>query len=312
MEIYIANYQKESDEVLLSKPDGIFIPLKLFVCTYVAKLTNLNITPTDFTEIIKNNLNMTVIAVNSNFGHGCMEGSEEYVKHPKEKVGLRKRQGDGTCFNSAVEPVISLNPTVVKKYFIKCFPTTGEMQIPGVINQDLSDGHEVLLTFVDYLNTLHLSEFPVEIQWEIPKMLNYKFRLIRNSPRILINLMALATYLYKLELTDLLIMKEITGDIKLLPPFKVKEVKPAIEDIKVSFRFEYNDNSPRINIFQEGKINILGCNSISFANDIYEFFKRLFDEYWKSLVCIKPKKDKEVENGGVTVKRKYVRKTVAN
>ena len=50
---------------------------------------------------------------------------------------------------------------------------------------------------------------------------------------------------------------------------------------------------PRINIFQGGKVNILGAESIDSANLIYNFIVDIFKYNWDKCISIKPKKDKD-------------------
>lgn len=286
-------------------PDVIFSELNLFVCTYVAKLANININFEQLTNILCNNLSGNILAINSNYGHASQLGYESFIKQPKKinsksstyvKGRTRKIQGDGTCFNSAIEPVIKLDNSIENKfYFIKCFPTTGETQIPGVIKNDFSDGHDVLVTFVEYLNALNIginengTIKEIYIEREGPKMLNYKFKLNRETNRILINLIKIAEYLILLESND-----DVNVDswVLVTKPFPIKEIKSPVDDIKVSFRFQTSlKRAPRINIFQEGKINILGAESIDSAELIYIFLTDIFKLNWRNLINIKPEKD---------------------
>lgn len=288
-------------------PTEIFSELNLFVCTYVAKLGNINVNFEQLTHKLCSNLSGNILALNSNYGHSAQIGHESFIKHPKTatndksssvymKGRTRKIQGDGTCFNSAIEPVIKLDRSPEDKfYYIKCFPTTGETQIPGVINDDFSDGHDVLVTFINYLNALQIGIKDTDdtvkqicIEHEGPKMLNYKFKLNRETNRILINLIKVAEYLFLLEQGG-----EMNTWVPVTPPFDIKEIKSPVDDIKVSFRFQTSiKRAPRINIFQEGKINILGSESIESARLIYTFLTDIFRNNWMRLINVKPEKDK--------------------
>jgi hypothetical protein len=127
---------------------------------------------------------------------------------------------------------------------------------------------------------------------------------IRNSPRILVDLRALATYMRNLELAKAIEgtpLSEIqcarfevdNWPMILLPPYLVRETKPPTDDVKVSFRFKGENRAPLINIFQEGKINILGAYSTEFAEKVYAFFTQLFTANWSKLVCLQPRRDLE-------------------
>jgi hypothetical protein len=330
-ESFLPNHKHLSDEELLVPPaGGVLTPLTLFVCTYVARLSNLHHDFVGLAQLMCKDLHGCILAVNSNYGHAAQPGSEAYIKVPKVRkyqAGTarsreRKFQGDGTCFNSAIEPIIHIeHPNIPddKIYKCKCFPTTGETQVPGVILTDFSDGHAVLVAFVDYLNEMNVGDLEpvlpgespqnpparkkIEIFSEQPKMINYKFRLQRTSPRILVNLFALAAYLSILERTKVVEGAELTADqvmkfagwpVVVLPPFPVREVKTPNDDVKVSFHFQEATRKPRINIFQEGKINILGADSTFSADKIYAFFTQLLISNWGALVALQPRRDLEV------------------
>lgn len=285
-------------------PDQIFSPCAVFVSTYVAKLSNLHVPFEKLTEIISNNLGNNIVAINSNFGHAAVPEYKAQIKPPKKidstKGRTRKIQGDGSCFNSAIEPVIKIDSSSSNKlYYVKCFPTTGQTQIPGVIHSDFSDGHEVLVTFVNYLNNLKITDSTISILNEGPNMVNCKFELNRSSDRLLINLMKLSEYLQIIELNKYINDSEseednYSGEWHIIkPPFYIKEVKSPVDDIKASFKASVTDKrSPRINIFQEGKVNILGGLDIESCNLIYEFLNNIFRHNWKHLINIKPEKDK--------------------
>jgi hypothetical protein len=320
-ETFHPGYKLADDAVLLRQPaDTPLTALKLFVCMYVAQLEGPRIGFVELSRIIVANLRGAVVVLNSNFDHGCQPGYEFLVKRPKPPVVRaapararpRKVQGDGTCFNSAVEPILSIeHPDVdpAKVYKVKYFPTTGETQVPGVLCADLSDGAAVLRAFVSYLNELGLGAADAHGQrpvfrtiLEQPKMLNYKFRIIRSTPRMLIDLQALTAYMSALEATRMAgagpcseahAGRFAAWPAAILPPFPIRETKPPTDDVKVSFRFRGETRSPRINVFQEGKINILGADTVEVAYRIYDFFVRLFSANWVALICLRPRSDAE-------------------
>lgn len=285
---------------LLTPPEGAaFTNLTLFVCTYVAELSGLRIGFAELTRLLCRDPQGCLLAVNSNFGHAAQRGFERHIKAPRPprvrqgptRGRARKVQGDGTCFNSAVEPVIALPGSPPDKvYYVKCFSTTGVTQVPGVVRPDLSDGHEVLVAFVGYLNALNLENGPVAIEGERPKMLNYKFQLRRSSPRLLVSLHGLCTVLLALEAA-----RAVEGGPSCegvpSPPYAIRETKQPTDDVKVSFRFRCAERAPRVNIFQEGKVNILGADSQESAQRIYDYFERLFAALWPALVCLQPERD---------------------
>jgi hypothetical protein len=289
----------------------------------------------------------------------------------------RKGQGDGTGFNSAVELILDLSapgaaafvaaltgmvgvggapaaapaaaaggasaaaaaaPVREKLYKTKVFPSTGETQVPGVLDAAYRDGHAALELLAALLNELGagvagegapptpawaqqrraaeeaalagnaaaLGEYagrlaawaamaplpgprsPVTIASENAKMLNYKFKLHRSDPRVLVDLVAFAAFLAALEgrRPPPAPMRAVAA------PYPVRETTPPREDVKVSFRFECERRQPRVNIFQGGKINILGADSAECAVRIYAFFVEAFRANWGAFVCLQPRRDR--------------------
>src|SRR5271156_6739926 len=115
---YLVDHHWLADPVLLGIPArGPLTPLTLFVCTYVAKLANLHISFETLALKLCENLHGCVLVINSNFGHAAQPGYEGYMKEPKPipktraptRGRARKVQGDGTSFNSAIEPIIAVD-----------------------------------------------------------------------------------------------------------------------------------------------------------------------------------------------------------
>lgn len=335
---YLPRYRTLGDDVLLAMPEkGALTPLTLFVCTYVGWLENICVKVPDLTRIMCERPHGCLIAFNSNYGHAAQPGEERYIKVPKPppvrhvpaRGRPRKLQGDGTCFNSAIEPVIRVGLPGIPKgkvYFPKCFPTTGEAQVPGTVLPDLSDGHCVLQALVDYLNELGVGKGGelIRIKSELPNMLNYKFRIRRNSPRVLIDLLRLAEYMELLEQAGAVavaanavavaanaegaapaaaaapvpaleaLFAEKGWPAVVLPPYLVREVKAPTDDMKTSFRFKADKGAPLINVFQAGKINILGAKTVESGRQIHAYFTRLFTRLWDRLICLQPRRDNEV------------------
>ena len=257
----------------------ICTPIILFVYTYVAKLQNLNISFVEITELMIKHLNENIIGINSNFGHATLPGYEKHIKTAPKKKNTRKTEGDGTCFHSAIEPIINID-TFNKKgekklYFIKCFPTTGITQIPGGIENNYEDANKVLSVFTDYLNKLNVSDKEIIVTDKKPNMLNYKFKIIFTEERLLVNLMDLYIFLNEIDVE--------------LSPYKIRELKGPITDTKTSFKFDIEEkNRPRVIIFQSGKINILGAKSTISVEHIYNFIKEIFKQNWTKFVKLRP------------------------
>lgn len=322
-EEYLDNHKNLSDEVLLQIPGaGVVTPLTVFVCTYNAKLGNLHYCFKELTKIMCVNPHGCVLAVNSNYGYASQVGHEALQKVPsperiqaiadaaassgvvKKGVAARMPQHYGTCFNCIVEPIIRVDNPLVradKHYITKCFSTTGETQVPGVILSDFSDGREVLEKLVDYLNELGVGDIDevtgkpkliyIEHQW--PKMINFKYHINLNSPRILVNLREFAKYIRHIELgSDPDPRWVITA-----PPFPICQSEVSPKHNKSTFRIFHKglngdkDRRPLINVFQSGKINILGAISQESGDRVHEFFTEVFQNNWSLMISIQPKAD---------------------
>jgi len=299
---FLLNHQYMCDAALLEIPeDNPLTDLTMFLCTYFASFRNLHM---DFVELNLKMVNQvenikcspefdkideSVVTINGNFGHAALIGYEFLMKDPNKmsakklkRKQKRKIQGDGTCFNSAVEPIVKIDNSISGKlYYMKCFPTTGEAQVPGVIRADFSDGKSALEAFAKYLTKMGVGDLdennlPKTIVYanEGPSMINYKCQVKRTSPRMIINMRKLSAFLIYAEQNNLTSIDPLDG-------------------VGVIFKFESFGRSPRIKIFQSGKINILGASSESSGYSVYRYLSRLFAMKWSDFVCLKPRKDSE-------------------
>ena len=299
-------------------PNPSFEPLKMFVATLEAQLTNLHLEIDEAIEWMEPS--GPVLAINCNYGHKSKAGWEKYKKLERKKKKdtnggrERKMQGDGTCFNSALEPVVQIGDLVPddKFYYMKCFTSTGQTQVPGTLMPDLSDGRAALQAWVDFLNESSAGDpdgqggsKKIEVKWSQANMINFKSQVRRTSPRVLLNLHDLARYLQQLE--DRVIVAGKTshagmqfvakflpeGTTLVAPPFQICETKPPIEDVKLSFRIAFPDRKVRVNIFQRCKINILGADSLETGQTIYDWLRTLFETNWSCFVRLQPRRDSE-------------------
>lgn len=305
-------------------------PMALFVYTYEGTLSNLRVPVDELTARVAARLQATanaeegIGAVNSNYGHYAQPGYERYLKLPGQRraprrpppAGRRPRklQGDGTCFNSAIEPVMvtdhpGIPATRDKVYLVKCFSTTGKTQVPGGLLPDFGDARSVLRRWVGVLNALGAGEADpdgrpraVEIESEGPNMLNFKFQVALAPPNMLIRLSALSAYFGALETfryhagsvrreAELLRALPPGADL-VIPPYRIAEVAGGQLDVKFSCRFLGAGGKTRLNIFQEGKVNILGAKSYEAAGEIYRFLYDLFARCWGVFVSARLQPDR--------------------
>jgi len=89
-----------------------------------------------------------VLAVNSNYRHAALPGEEGLLVAPPPPpadpaLGVRRSQGDGSCFNNEVSFRIRIAERRVppeKVYVVKFFPGAGKCQMPGVLLPGQEDG----------------------------------------------------------------------------------------------------------------------------------------------------------------------------
>ena len=205
------------DELLLKRPAEPFTLPVMFTCTIATLVGNISRSHEELTGILGPMVAAGrggVRALNSDFVHYCQAGYERFLKRPKPSPRRRerKRQGDASCLNSALEVTIIPGPddnptlTVVavlsknpgKYYAVKCFPSKGYTQVPGAISHDLSDGSFAAVIWARFLTEAGVGinpAIPVTILGEWPIMVNYKFLLVRRSDRVVLNLARVVEYL---------------------------------------------------------------------------------------------------------------------
>lgn len=267
---------------------------ELFVCTLTAILNGPSSSVKELTDKFENRCTGSLKAVDSNFGHHSQPGFSHLIKQSKKNNKSdrkkenkprvikkpRQTQGDGTCFQSMTE--FNFNLGGDKEYKVKLFPTTLHVQIPGVILSDLSDGYLVIQELVNCLNNLpSTNDEKFEIGIVKPNMLNYKFRIRLPNTRVIINLNSLSKYLMNLERLKIVIGDDVTNiegwDHIVLCQYVIHSTKPPVGVTRVSFRIKApNNRNPMVNIFQSGKVNILGGDSEDSRDIIYGFVSELF------------------------------------
>ena len=307
-------------------------PKIMFVCTYMAKLSEKlpegSNTTSSFTDLIKNNLNSDIVAVNSNYGHGATKGFEKHIRAPRRYLAgrARKMQGDGSCFNHSVDTSIKIDKDFAaekgisadKVYVVKCFPSTGTLHLPGVVAMDISDGPAILDKYIAFINGLLKTDIKV-VDKEI-KMINYKCHLQVTLPStagegrearaastrpiydeaMVVKRRELNRFLNKVEesyasekakegLNEYLI--EMGFWTYLPPPFRIKEVKSALNEVKISFKFECKNSKPRVTIFDSGKITIAGGKDIAEIDLVYMYLKATFQLWWNYFIVPLAKPD---------------------
>lgn len=178
---------------IISDDSGIMSKTRATTSTLSGVLVNVNI---DERNINIFNTNRRVVIIESNFGRKVDPSYQEYLdkvpvkstrgRKPKAKVVKkeRKKQGNGTCFNSQVTFVVMTDipkkdsPCGFKLLKFKVF-RNDKIQLPGAIPQHLDTVIEATTHVIDVLNAaLHPDGTNlIELKTLSVDMKNYKFYL---------------------------------------------------------------------------------------------------------------------------------------
>lgn len=263
--------------------------LRPFTCTIEARIDGLEISHERLTALL--NPVGAVEEIHSNYGHKSLAGP---IEPKKPRRGRRRRcyetaipnrkqrqpEGDGSCFNSAVEAVIRLTPGAPKIYKLKYFPTGGTTQIPGVIEPDLSDGRRVVEIWVEFLNRALAGVAQVRLHQFKTNMINYMFRVQLDNPE-----------------KDMIDLERVAQAVRDTPgatsPFPVIDTLLPAERNKLTVQFQAPDkrSAIRVHFFPFGKINELGVNTRENGTAIYEYLCRVFAIRGRELVYVPPEPD---------------------
>lgn len=232
------------------------------------------------------------VRIKNNFGEKVYPGYVQPVKKKKSNRGRkkkppkarkRKRQGTGECFNSQTTFVMPSPDTVVKGgivpsdatiYKFKVF-RTGKIQLPGLDDTMVIDNIITLIDRLIILLNFHLhtcENDALKLTRLInlnPVMKNYKFRVKKPDDTWIVDLAELRQMLKK-HMT-------VTTNPKIF------DIKYTRQEAKLSVRFStpVHGNPKkcvRVNIFQSGKINILGGLKKDTTDAICDFLNTLFTE----------------------------------
>ena len=294
--------------------------LRLFLCGCSCPISNFNnnrvITKSikTLTEIIiafmKSDLNKFILAVKSNTNNYAVEGYNDQV--------VINKKGKNSTMNSSIQLTIKIKTKSAKKiYKPKLFisKTNGNIQISGVVCEDLSDGIIIvkqLVKFINYLHSIHEPEIQSEILDFFPTLLNYSTE-IKKKPGELVDIIKLRDILAKFkiqnvdpvinekqELFELSNYNSNEGFIKLTAGINlIREV--MLKDFKLSFSFDFGcavvkkgsikKKYPKIIIFSSGKINIFNCINFNNKRKIETILNQIFVENWDDIIYIKKSAD---------------------
>ena len=250
-------------------------PLQLFTCTLSAKFENYQNDIIKLGELLEPKED--VLAINSNYIHKAQPDHEKHLKSPKEskkskKININRRQGDGTCFRSCIEFIIKIkNPNIPshKVYRPRLYPVSGELQIPGIIKSDFSDGYIILDVLSKFLN----QKTPETIT---PILANYKCTITFNNSDELLDTRKMHKYISTSEETDL--------------PYPLLETHHADSGSQaLMIRFKINEKIQCVAIWGSGKINIIGVKHKLDVDKIYEYLNQIIPNF----IVVKPPLDND-------------------
>ena len=209
---------------------------------------------------------------------GGWKGNARATRHASTQPSVTIIPGPDDNPPPTVVAVLSKNPG--KYYAVKCFPSTGYTQVPGVISPDLSDDSFAAVIWARFLTEAGVGinpAIPVTILGEWPIMVNYKFLLVRRSDRVVLNLARVVEYLKS--------VKESGEEL----PFPIREIKHPQESPNMSFKFVSPDGKKvRVNVFYRGKVNILGARDTESPLAVCDYLSALFHAHWSEFVVLQP------------------------
>lgn len=245
-----------------------------------------------------------IIEYSCNYGRVTYPG---YIPPPrsigarkkKSNKKPRKKQGDGSSFNSQITCVVrshttptpvfdadlgySIIPTDTPVYKIKVF-RTGVVQLPGALTHLIGDVIDCVGNVVQALNFhLHTGEEDETKRIHAintnPVMKNYKFAIKMPEDHIL-----------DVGLLKRLLLTNARGPrLDNMDRPRVFDVNYTRQNTKLSVQF--STPIPRkakkrtcVNVFMRGRINILGAFDVATTRKICEYLHELFAEYYEDLV----------------------------
>lgn len=284
-------------------PKQLLKPLIMTIHTCQAQLDGLEISFRDLFDKLKDTLDQSkhVCALHCNFGH-VVKGSDASLLKPisvkKNRKG-RKIHGDGSSFQACLEIYIKIDHPQIdsnKLYKVKCFSTTGQIQIPGGRLDSDEDCDLVIKALIDYLNENEVGKKEITLKWKKTSMKNYKTQLIIPGDNLDLYNYRLSQYMEHIQNGDI----HLIDGVYIEPPFQVRNVRNPAESPNTTFRFyvgpgkkdgfrvEVFNNEKKIDI---GRINFKGTKGRHQAEAAYRYFEEIFRANWGVFIGERPKKD---------------------
>lgn len=256
------------------------------MATLDGQISNIHFNEANLINILE--CNEIIVALDCNFGHKIYEHYTKPVKERKSNRGRkkkevvkknRKKQGDGSCFNSQLTFTIRPpeNPTAVYKF--KLF-RTGRLQLPNARPDTLAEiikyTYHICTVLEHTLN--NPPDLPIQLTNINPSMQNYKFILTMPSPAHIIDLGAFAA-----------IIRDTPAEVP------ISDVKYSrVNDTLIVVKFDTpiarkREKKTSLKIYQSGKVNISGGLLIEHTTSIYEYISNLFVRHYETLCVVQLK-----------------------
>jgi hypothetical protein len=193
----------------------------------------------------------------------------------------RKKQGDGTAFNSQITFVArstEVDGVKYKDYKFKVF-RTGYLELPGAHPSAIDDIQKCIGRIVELMNFyLHPGEADagqlIAIRNINPVMKNYKF-IVKMPENAILDLAKLRDY--------------ITSEIEVFVGGpRIFSIKYTRQETKLSVKFSTPSKTDpykrmRVNIYLRGKVNILGAYTAKDTKRVCRFLHYIFATYQREL-----------------------------
>lgn len=237
MDIFSPNNEVNKNRLKeFQKEDLLFTPIKNSTCCVEAKLTNVKMEEQEIIKTLKPSKDIPIISSN----WGIFEYKKSTIVKPKKKKTkkLRRVQGSGKVFNSCIQLYVISELNANKIYKIKLF-RNGVIQIPGVLQEDLSDAMTPIQKVIDLIQPLFSEKITLEYVYSVMK--NYKFQMQEN-----IDLRKLHSY-FDQKIEELIHIKlEIVEQWLRLPAFRNTDFSPvdsgwaSIENTNYNLEFDFD------------------------------------------------------------------------
>lgn len=249
------------DLVVVTKPQTT-------MATIEGQISNIKFLESDLINMLETDA--TVVALDCNFGHKIHESYTKPVKERKSNRGRkakpvvkkeRKKQGDGSCFNSQL--TFSIRYTEV--YQIKLF-RNGKIQIPHVRPEVLP---EVILAARHVAKVCDIIPTTVDAPHELininPTMQNYKFIFVLPTPN------------HKLDLTAMALEVPNTPCVLEIEDVRYSRVNDTFLTVKYKTPLPHKPaKKTSIKVYLSGKVNISGALKLEHTQIIYNHISTVF------------------------------------